>query len=373
MLAKNEGRRTVLARVGRDATTNAGLWLDKYVTSLRLPGAEKGEDPGTAIRTLLEEAASTPVPEGYESALARRRALIEKLDGGFEGGVTRVFTAEARGRLVVGLGTEAVRETNLALLHTWGVPYLPGSALKGLASAAAHGLSGEASWKKEGKEREHGEDHALLFGDTRRAGSVVFHDAWWVPEPSDTKLPLDLDVMTVHHPDYYRDGKTAPADWDEPNPVAFLTARGRYLVALSGPEAWVRRASEWLSLGLDRLGLGAKTQAGYGRMTLAAERTAGEIEREALREQHRARLGELGNLPAQHKGAPTARQHVQKLREAILAGAPADEVYAIARKLGERDRKFWGGWAKDAKRSAEERAFVEASRMLHEDPAGRSR
>jgi CRISPR-associated protein Cmr6 len=372
-----DGRRGP-ARLARDGTTHAGLWLDKNLRALRLPDVEanpneKPEDPGKAIRELLEEAAGTPVPEGYEAAFVRRRALIERLDGGIEDGVTRLFTAEARGRVVIGLGTHAVRETNLALLHTWGVPYLPGSALKGLASAAAHGLSADAAWKKEAQERAHGGDHALLFGDTTRAGCVVFHDAWWIPEAGDQTLPLDLDVMTVHHPDYYGDGKSAPADWDEPTPVAFLTARGRYLAALSGPKEWVRRAGEWLTLGLGELGLGAKTQAGYGRMTLSPERTAGELEHEALREKHRARLTELANLPVQHKGAPTARQHVQKLREAVLAGVPAAEVYLIARALGERDRQFWRGWARDAKRTAEERAFVEVSGMIPGEPAGRSR
>jgi CRISPR-associated protein Cmr6 len=360
MFAQNNGRRNDVRHVERSVCTHAGLWLDKYLTELRRP-EEKSEEPGKAIRKLLAEAASTPVPEGYQAAVERRRALLETLDGGVEGGVTRLFTAEARGRIVVGLGAQAVHETSVALLHTWGVPFLPGSALKGLASAAAHGLSAGAVWKKS---PEQGEDHALLFGDTERAGCVVFHDAFWIPEPSDKTLPLDLDVMTVHHPDYYRDGESAPSDWDEPNPVAFLTARGKYLVALSGPEAWVVRAGEWLETGLDKLGLGAKTQAGYGRMSLVAERTQRGIEESALLEKHKARLEALGNLPAQHKGAGTAQQHIQKLREAIKAGAPAAEVYAIARALCARDPKFWRKWAGEERRTPEERAFVIESGML---------
>ena len=146
MTAANDGRRVAVRRAERDGTTHAGLWLDKYLPTLRLPGADEAADAGTAIRALLQEAAGTPVPEGYLAALGRRRALIERLDGGVSGGVTRLFTAEARGRLVIGLGTQSVRETNLALLHTWGVPYLPGSARKGLASAAALKLSGEGAW-----------------------------------------------------------------------------------------------------------------------------------------------------------------------------------------------------------------------------------
>lgn len=355
MSTLNDGRREAVCKLTRDASTHAGLWLDKYLSAQRLPGKEKGEETGTAIRALLEEAVSTPVPEGYLAAMEGRRALIQSLDAGVEGGVTRLFTAEARGRIVVGLGTQSVRETNVALLHTWGVPFLPGSALKGLASAAAHGLSSGTVWKKS---PEQGEDHLLLFGDTTRAGCVIFHDAWWIPEPNDKTLPLDLDVMTVHHPDYYRDGESPPADWDEPNPVAFLTARGKYLVAVSGPEAWVLRAGEWLKAGLDELGLGAKTQAGYGRMSLSAERTQQEIESAAQQERHTARLATLAGLPARHKGAGTAQLHIQQLRQAVAEGAPLAEVYAIARALFDRNRKFWRKWAAEDRRTPEELAFL---------------
>ncbi len=292
-MSANNGRRAGVRDLEHENSTHAGLWLDKYLPMLRDPERdrnEKSDAPGNAIRALLVEAAGTHVPEGYPAALERRRALLEAFDGGVESGVTRLFTAEARGRIVVGLGTQSVRETNVALLHTWGVPFLPGSALKGLASAAAHRLAGDAIWEKarEKQKQKQGEDHALLFGDTTSAGVVVFHDAWWMPAPSDTTLPLDLDVMTVHHPDYYRDGKSAPADWDEPNPVAFLTARGKYQVALSGPEAWVLRAGEWLKAGLDELGLGAKTQAGYGRMSLSLALTQREIEQAAQQEKHKS-------------------------------------------------------------------------------------
>ena len=179
--------------------------------------------------------------------------------------------------------------------------------------------------------------------------------------------------MTVHHSDYYRDGKTAPADWDEPNPVAFLTTRGKYLVALSGPEAWVVRAGEWLEAGLAELGLGAKTQAGYGRMKLERMRTQREEEEHARQRAFAGRLATLRGLPAQHKGAPTARQHIQKLRDEIAGGLPAELAYPIARDLFRRDPKFWRQWAADERRTPEEKAFVRESGMLRDEPMGSPR
>jgi len=352
------GRRDALATITREASTHAGLWLDKYLSVL----SPETDEEKRAIRDLLLAACSTSVPEGYFAAFERRKDLLPTLTGGVASGATRVWNAKALGRIVIGLGVQSIRETNVTLLHTWGVPYLPGSALKGLASAAAHRLGGAPSWNKAGKDTPEGADHRALFGDTTQAGWVTFHDAWWVPEVGN--LPLDLDVMTVHHADYYRDGETPPADWDEPNPVGFLTTRGTYHVALSGPERWVLSASEWLKAGLDQLGLGAKTQAGYGRMSLSPVLTTQEIEEAAQREKYKARLATLAGFPAQHKGAGTARQHIQKLREAISEGAPAAEVYAIGRALFEKDRKFWHKWAVEDRRTPEEKEFMIESGML---------
>lgn len=360
-MATIDGRRSRVRGVQRDATTHAGLWLDKYLTKVRLPDERKtreegGEpDPGVAIRALLEEAGGTAIPDGYAAALARRRTSLETLTGGVEAGVTSFFKATARGRLIIGLGTHSLRETNIALLHTWGAPYLPGSALKGLASAAAARLSSGTDWKRS---PEQGPDHELLFGNTTQAGHVVFHDAWWMPADGAGKLPLDIDVMTVHHPDYYGDGVTAPADWDEPNPVAFLTAHGDYLVALSGPREWVARAGEWLETGLQEMGIGAKTQAGYGRMTLARELSQQEIEEQRRRALLAPRIQEIKSLVALGATASNAKQHMQKLSAALAEGLPAEDVREVARKLFDRERKTWRAWDKDGKWSAEQRALL---------------
>ncbi len=47
------------------------------------------------------------------------------------------FEAQARGRLIVGLGGKGVLEFGLTLQHTSGLPVIPGSALKGLARTYA--------------------------------------------------------------------------------------------------------------------------------------------------------------------------------------------------------------------------------------------
>lgn len=357
------GIREALTKITHAHDTNAGLWHDVFLPMFRDPdakteGARKGDEPsaGEVLRTLLEVTAGTGVPDGYPRAFREREALLRGLRGGVEGGVTRCFRAKVQGRMVVGLGAQAVAETSVALLRAWGVPYIPGSALKGLASSAAHRRGGTAWQRAEvTPPREAGDDAKTLFGDTSTQGVVTFHDAWWMPEKD--KLPLDLDVMTVHHPDYYGSGKSGPADWDEPNPVPFLTAQGSYLVALSGPASWVEAARAWLEIGLRDDGVGAKTRAGYGRMELNdhlsdEERAARQV------------ADALADLPAQHKGAATARQHVARLHDALARGADEGRIVEVARALYEREPGVWQKWAKSPERTEAERTFVARARMI---------
>jgi len=312
-------------------SAHAGLWLDRFLKVLH-PDSDEDKE---AIRKLFDQVASGAVPEGYAAAYSAHQEQLKGLSGGIEGGSTHFWEAEVQGRMVIGLGNEALTETSITLEHTWGVPMIPGSALKGLAAATAHRYGGH-SWKQATNDHEEGGDARLMFGNTESAGFVVFHDAWWKPKGSQP-LPLDLDIMTVHHSKYYGDAKTPPADTDEPNPVSFLTAHGSYLVALSGPRNWVERAAEWLEMGLREEGIGGKTSAGYGRLILAEiidpkEKECGSI---------------LHNLEAQHRGASTANDLIRRIRKARNIGCDPTTIERAGRALYDKDPGFWKNWLKN--------------------------
>ena len=182
--------------------------------------------------------------------------------------------AHVQGRLAINLGAEAILETSIALHHTYGTPYIPGSALKGLASHYTMKHLDEKEWGKESQAFK------ILFGSPESAGYVTFFDALYVPRSGYQGQALWSDVITVHHPDYYQTGNTPPADWDSPTPIPFLTATGDYLVALSGPEEWVKAAFEILALALEHEGVGAKTSSGYGRMLLGEKSQGTEVSTE---------------------------------------------------------------------------------------------
>ena len=245
--------------------THPGLWLDKFI--------ETTDKENTEAKTkLVKKATKIAEPKAYE-------AFFQRYKAGLAHAAAPVYVAEgeALGRFVVGLGATSVLETSITLHRTYGVPYIPGSALKGLASSyAATHLEDDKKWSRkfDGGKTDRGDYQKALFGDTEQSGLIIFYDA--LPLPG--KYQLDKDVITVHHPDYYQGKGKPPADWDSPTPVPFITARGRFLFALGLnpvpeedlPEAlkWLELAAELLRRALREAGIGAKTTTGYGRFDL---------------------------------------------------------------------------------------------------------
>lgn len=232
---------------------HAGLWLDKYIDG-------QAKEDTTSRRTLVEQVSLIPIPETYRRFYKRwKKTLHDDYDAKFR-------YAEVRGRMAVGLGNEGVLETSVALHRTYGVPYIPGSALKGLAAHYANLRASENSrWKKDG------DLYNVVFGTAEGEGNILFFDALYVPDTGHNGRPLHPDVIAVHHREYYQDPKKAPADWDSPTPIPFLSATGTYLIALAAPELpqaddWINGVFAILEGALAEMGIGAKTSSGYGRM-----------------------------------------------------------------------------------------------------------
>ncbi len=230
---------------------NASLWLDKYLQDFTRDESRK---------ELIEDVASLPEPPEYNEYYERwQKTLTEEY-----GAQTR--QARVKGRMIVGLGSESVLETSICLHRIYGVPYIPGSALKGLAASYAHQRLGD-EWQKGGT------FYNIVFGNTDDAGYITFFDALYRPGTGWNKRALYPDVMTVHHQKYYQDAGKPPTDSDDPNPVPFLSATGIYLLALAAPDfqqptRWVDITFQILAEALEQLGIGAKTSSGYGRLEL---------------------------------------------------------------------------------------------------------
>ena len=158
-------------------------------------------------------------------------------------------------RLIIGLGGEHVRETNMTLDHIYGIPYLPGSAFKGVVRSwvIQEVFSKEALAMRDA-------NFIRVFGSQELAGKVQFLPAY----PIDN-VTLSVDIMNPHFPDYYT-GTGQPTDVQDPIPINFWTVEQTSFrfVILAQEQVLIDTAKDWVEKTLRDKGLGAKTAVGYG-------------------------------------------------------------------------------------------------------------
>jgi CRISPR type III-B/RAMP module RAMP protein Cmr6 len=243
------------ARGERDS--HSGLLLQRYLQNWAAGDRGDPAEKRAVIEAALQSIRREEIRSLYKIAFERWKQSLPELSAACE--------LQNAGRLIVGLGTENVLETGITLHHTYGLPVLPGSALKGLAAHYCDQVWGET----EAKFKKENQYHTLLFGTTDESGCIIFHDGWFVPDSE--KEPLKLDVMTPHHPQWL-DGSVPPTDFDSPTPVPFLSVVGQFHVAVSWHGPTSDKALSWVYLALDCLrealflwGIGGKTTSGYGR------------------------------------------------------------------------------------------------------------
>lgn len=242
-------------------------------------------DDETTKTPFINRICRIPAPAAYGNAY-RRWLRYTAEEQRFAGIVLALDT-----RLLIGLSGAGMLETGCAIQHSYGVPYIPGSSVKGVVSAFARrqtGFSKEACDELFGAEAQ----PDALYPDGL-SGVIAFHDACWVPDSAPT--PLVSEVVTTHHPKYYAsEGGEEATDFDSPIPNAQIGVRGSFLFVIEGPgAAWLDLSLEMLKTALQQQGIGAKTRAGYGYFSLDAEhdaayrRSVQEVRAEVILERER--------------------------------------------------------------------------------------
>lgn len=261
----------------------------------------------------LWPASHTDLPLGGPG---NRAFLLEMVEGFRAQGVTRSaelqaaiarhqrLAGEGRAyatswRLVTGVGAAHPLENGFTFHPTLGVPFLAGSAVKGLVRRVAELMEPDVTDRVQ---RLFGPAEVREQGDGR-AGQLIFLDA--LPDSWPT---LAADVMNPHHAEWHamaeeveganlqdlsrekqRDVLKSAGGLRDPIPIYmltveagsrfrfFITSRRKDVEAEDMEQVW-----EWLTLGLTHLGIGAKTAAGYGHFQAEAMDTGGgEIEGDA--------------------------------------------------------------------------------------------
>ncbi|GFP20343.1 CRISPR-associated protein Cmr6 [Candidatus Hakubella thermalkaliphila] len=219
--------------------------------------------------------------------LHRQQNLVSALQK--QGFTVDTWSQDLLTRMAAGLGIASITENGIVIDHIHGLPYIPGSILKGISQdyALLYEYKVGTDTQKRRKAKKDSSFVAVFGAQTAepgeniakfedRRGGVIFLDA--VLERWNGPSPFEVDIMNPHYQEYYsNEGGTPPADYLNPNPIKFLAVKAgtRFCFGLAardtniqstvfGSSQLINQAKDWLVGALKTLGAGGKTRVGYG-------------------------------------------------------------------------------------------------------------
>jgi len=202
-----------------------------------------------------------------------------------------VAVGQLEGRLAINLADSLIQNAGICLDRLLGLPFVPGSAVKGVCRHAAL----EQLKTSQGEERvQLFEDFCDVFGtadnDFINGELRSFRDLVGDRAPNQRGLisflpayPLNeakivIDLTNVHYPEYYWTGQQEDLSKEKPqlNPFPAVETGAQFAFCLvlnkaGTPVTLLQAALKWLETALLVRGLGAKTASGYGWFSLKPE------------------------------------------------------------------------------------------------------
>ena len=268
---------------------HAGLWFERFFNGYQNDWTIADTAKQTWIKSVTGQQGDKTKLENF---VKRQHALVTALQG-----ESHCYSTDWH--FVTGMGNPHPVENGFSWHPTLAVPYLAGSAVKGLVRAWVElekieiltelkdgdNLSEEnrVDLKRINDRLKHWfgtEDKEPVAEQAEQAGDFIFFDAI----PSGPPVLL-CDIMTPHMGKWYEQGddvqknlnpEVIPADWHEPIPLPFLAVKKAQLIFSIAPlnphnkpddVKELAQVFEALNNALLWLGAGAKTAAGYGYMT----------------------------------------------------------------------------------------------------------
>ncbi|WP_338152156.1 type III-B CRISPR module RAMP protein Cmr6 [Clostridium botulinum] len=180
------------------------------------------------------------------------------------------FNVKLSDKFVVGLGEHSVFETDIKLHHTYGVPYIPASAVKGCFRSYIIQRYFKSKEKKAKEDKNFIEIFGGEYKDKTYIGNIIFIDLF--PKSS---FEIKKDVMTPHYQNGYTDDGNI-------TPIEFLTVQNTYfrfvlrinnkcLLKDKNSQIKLQEGQDVQNFIIQELvdmiithGIGAKTSVGYG-------------------------------------------------------------------------------------------------------------
>jgi len=310
---------------------HSGLWFDRFFNRYQINGNDWAIDQQDAKRDWITTVTGLVGQANKLQAHTDRQInLVRHLQGSSQRYITDWH-------FVTGMGNSHPVENGFSWHPTLGVPYLAGSAVKGLVRA----------WVERNEDAlQPDEKNARLkrwFGTqdkkdvAEQAGGFLFFDA--IPDEPPSLL---CDIMTPHMGKWYSEGDKGninnsaaiPADWHEPVPVPFLAVKKTRLVFSIAPRqpamaeelntvfAVLKEALEWL-------GAGAKTAAGYGYFSLDDNFS----QEQAVAVQQQLEKERMASLSPEQQDIEVLRQLLQKKQAGKAKEQMGGELYNNLKEL----------------------------------------
>ncbi len=292
---------------------------------------------------IADKMANTAPPESRLSAacIQNAQSFLQQLNHSY-GGSIATFEATLGGRVMINLAGGVIENAGISLDRCFGLPLIPGSAVKGITRAHALWEIKEASAAEKDCQLLAA---MLLFGygandvtgdfawaaglssarnSAREIGAEEFKGcACFLPAYPTTLPTLAADMVNPHYPQYYSGRAARAEDSESPLPnyfpaveagstfgFAVLLNRAPHVPNVTS-EGLLGQARLWLEDAVTRRGVGAKTAAGYGWF-------------------------ELGRVPSRTAvGSPTAEVRKEAVR--TTAATPATEVVTLFKSLANKD------------------------------------
>ena len=331
------------------------------------------------VFALNQAAALNPADKKLNQALLTRQAQTFSAVPVANGLCLR---ANAIAPFTTGLGNEHPLENGFAFLNPYGLPYLPGSGVKGVLRQAARELaSGQwdsSDWShsqdsnkrhivqdRQGKRLFDASDMDVLFGSMADDGKDHLRGtlSFWDVIPQIKGDCLMVEIMTPHQSHYYQPpkegkdsgkkaaGSASPHDSGLPIPITFLTVPpgsgfafhvvcdstqlARLAPDLANNDRWKTLLTQAFEHAFSWIGFGAKTAVGYGAFERNTKAEAEQAEKQANAQAQASLKARLADMTAQSRSVEEFIQ-VCKLRFDALRGnkeKPNAELHGKARAL----------------------------------------
>lgn len=227
-------------------TANMGLVFNKY-----FPWNKSDRDISKSdgwVRSFVSEFNSITPSDEYGQ---RYRKMVISNEG-------TLFELECLSDIIIGMGNAHPLENGFTFDHAQGLPFIPGTTIKGIWKASKRTKQEED--KTEGNERGN-ENEAI---EERDVDDFIFLDA--IP----LSVKLKLDIMTPHYQPYYASTEP-PGDYYNPIPIQFVAVSkgSKFLWGLiTRTQKDTKETESLLREWFNNFGIGGKTAVGYGRIRM---------------------------------------------------------------------------------------------------------